>query len=385
MTQPPLPQQTGIATRRRFLHHTLATGFAAGFGASLSRSVAAEQDPSKKTRLDRRNLLTYRDQQGEIRPVRSTADWLQRRASILAAMQEVMGPLPERGQAVPLDVRVDRETDDGAYVQRLISYAADAGDRVPAYLLIPKRALHADARFPAVLSPLGTGMSATAFGALALQTDGLPRWNDGRDYPRELAERGFVTLVPAYPHLGQYRPDLKGLGFQSGTMKAIWNNIRGLDLLDELPFVRSGKYGSIGHSLGGHNSIYTAVFDPRIKAVVSSCGFDSYVDYMDGDIAGWAQERYMPKIAEYPLAEIPFDFHEMIAALAPRACFVNAPLNDSNFKWKSAAAVVDAAMQVYKLYAVADRLRIEHPDAQHSFPDAQREQAYRFLQQYIVA
>src|SRR5207248_5205470 len=110
----------------------------------------------------------------------------------------------------------------------------------------------------------------------------------------ELAERGFVTLAPNYPLLAKYQPDLKALGWQSGTMKAVWDNVRGLDLLDSLAFVKHGAYGTIGHSLGGHNSIYTAVFDDRIKVVVSSCGFDSYVDYMDGNIKGWTSDRYMP-------------------------------------------------------------------------------------------
>src|SRR5258706_8456272 len=56
-----------------------------------------------------------------------------------------------------------------------------------------------------------------------------------------------------------------------GTMKAIWDNIRGLDLLETLPYVKKGKVGAIGHSLGGHNAIYTAVFDDRIKIGRASC------------------------------------------------------------------------------------------------------------------
>ena len=86
------------------------------------------------------------------------------------------------------------------------------------------------------------------------------------------------------------------------------------------------KIGGIGHSLGGHNGVYTAVFDDRLKVVVSSCGLDSYLDYYGGDEKnwvlekGWCQTRYMPKLADYKgrLADIPFDFHELIGALAPR-------------------------------------------------------------------
>ena len=89
---------------------------------------------------------------------------------------------------------------------------------------------------------------------------------------------------------------------------------------------RSGGFGTIGHSLGGHNSVYTAVFDDRLKVVVSSCGLDSFLDYYGGDEKnwepekGWCQTRYMPKLADYKgrLADIPFDFHELIGALAPR-------------------------------------------------------------------
>ena len=117
---------------------------------------------------------------------------------------------------------------------------------------------------------------------------------ENRAYGAELAERGFVVLAPSYPQLANYWPDIKGLGYRSGTMKAVWDNIRGLDLLESLPYVKKGQLAAIGHSLGGHNSIYTAVFDERIRVIVSSCGFDSYLDYKDGNIAGWTSERYMP-------------------------------------------------------------------------------------------
>ena len=65
-------------------------------------------------------------------------------------------------------------------------------------------------------------------------------------------------------------------------MKAISDNRRGVDLLETLPFVQPEGFAAIGHSLGGHNAIFTAVWDERIKVVVSSCGFDRFVDYKEG-------------------------------------------------------------------------------------------------------
>ena len=106
---------------------------------------------------------------------------------------------------------------------------------------------------------------------------------EGRAYATELAERSYVTISPAYPHLANYWPKLGKLGYVSGTMKAIYDNTRALDLLETLPYVDPERgFGSIGYSLGGHYTIYTAVFDQRINVMASSCGFDSYPDLLQG-------------------------------------------------------------------------------------------------------
>jgi dienelactone hydrolase len=300
-------------------------------------------------------------------------------------MEAVMGPLPGKEKRCPLDLRIEQETDCGSYLRRSITYAAEPGSRVPAYLLIPKEVLRAKKKLPAVLALHPTDME---YGHRVVAEQLRANY---RAYGRDLVERGYVVLAPAYPLMATYQPDLKALGYQSGTMKAIWDNMRGLDTLESLPFVRKGKFAAIGHSLGGHNAIYTAVFDPRIQVVISSSGFDSYLDYYGGDPAnwrlgrGWCQTRYMPRLADYRgrLGDIPFDFPELIAALAPRPVFVNAPLRDANFRWQSVDEVLHAASAVYRLYGVPQNLEVQHPDCEHDFPPAVREAAYRFLDHHL--
>lgn len=346
----------------------------------LATAAWAQTRPSPP-RLPRTNLLVFHGKQGEVRPVKSKSDWQKRRAEILGGMQQVMGPLPGKAKRCPLDVHVEEEKDCGNYVRRLITYASEPGSRVPAYLLIPKEALTAKRKFSAVLALHPTDMQ---FGHRVV----VEKMRDYyRAYGHDLAERGFVVLAPAYPLMANYQPDLKALGCESGTMKAIWDNIRGLDLLDSLPFVKHGHYGVIGHSLGGHNAIYTSVFEPRIKVLVSSCGFDSFLDYYDGKPEvwqrdhGWCQTRYMLKLLDYQgrLADIPFDFHELIGALAPRPVFINAPLRDENFRWRSVDEIVKAASPLYALHGARPNLRVEHPDCAHDFPEAIRMAAYDFL------
>ena len=80
---------------------------------------------------------------------------------------------------------------------------------------------------------------------------------------------------------------------------------------------------------------------------------------------------------------VPFDFYELVAALAPRAFFVNAPLRDANFRYASVDRIREAALPVYRLYGAADRLRVEHPDCEHDFPDAVRFAAYEWIARYL--
>jgi acetyl esterase/lipase len=355
---------------------TRCTALAAMAGLA---AVAWAADPPP--RLPRDQLLVYRGPDGKPVPVKTAEDWAKRRAEVVRGMESVMGKLPGDDKRCPLDPKTEDEFDGGTYVRRLITYASEPGSRVPAYLLIPKAVLDGKKKVPAVLCLHGTN-NVVGHGTVVGLGD-----NANRAYALELAQRGYVTLAPNYPLLAKYQPDLAKLGWESGTLKAVWDNRRGLDLLASLPFVDGSKLGAVGHSLGGHNSVYTAVFDDRLKVVVSSCGLDSYLDYYDGDEKnwepekGWCQTRYMRKLADYKgrLADIPFDFHEMIGALAPRHVLIIAPKKDTNFRADSVDRVAAAARPVFKLLGHEDRLKVEHPDCGHDFPPEMREEAYKLF------
>jgi dienelactone hydrolase len=336
-------------------------------------SSSAEQPPFYP---DKAKLLVYREGDTE-HPVTTAADWQKRRAHILANMQEVMGPLPDTSGKVPLDVKITEEVKTAKYVRKKLTYAAEKDDRVPAYVLIP---LERSGKLPAVLclhqtngklgkeSPAGLGGSANLY------------------YAAELAERGYVTLAPDYPSFGQYPYDFEKSGYKSGSMKAIWNNVRAIDLLQSLPEVDPERIGCIGHSLGGHNTMFTAAFDTRIKALVSSCGFTSFPKYYGGNLKGWTSDRYMPLIAsryESKPEKMPFDFPEVVAAFAPRAFFTNSPLHDDNFEVSGVRDCIAAAKPVYELLGAKDKLTAIYPDCKHDFPPEARQAAYEWLDRWL--
>jgi predicted dienelactone hydrolase len=169
-------------------------------------------------------------------------------------------------------------------------------------------------------------------------------------------------------------------------MKAIWNNIRAVDLLESVPEVDKTRIGVIGHSLGGHNALFTAVFDERLKAVVTSCGFTPFHDYYGGKLAGWTSDRYMPKIRDVygnDPNKVPFDFYEILGSLAPRAIYSNSPLHDSNFDVGGVKKVFQKIDDVYSLFDAKSQLKLVTPDAPHDFPEAQRLEAYEWLNEKL--
>jgi len=347
---------------------------AAGLFLALAALVGRQPADQAPMHKDRHNLLVYLDDAGNSHPVRTVGEWELRRSHIIDSLQLVMGPLPEP-EASPLDLQIEATEELPRVRRQKISFRSAGEDRVPAYLLTP-RELPPGAQVPAILclhqtTPLGKAEPAGLGGKPNLH------------YALELAERGFVTLAPDYPNFGDYKFDPYAHGFASATMKAIFNHRRAINLLQSLPAVDPDRIAVIGHSLGGHNSLFLAAFDPRIKAVVTSCGFTSFAKYKGGNLAGWSHKGYMPRIAEIygnNPARMPFDFTELLACLAPRPVFISAPVGDDNFDVSGVRDCVAAALVVYrKICRAGQNLQAIYPAGGHDFPPQARQAAYQFL------
>ena len=337
------------------------------------------QDPSKPGGKGAapQPLLILKDPAGGERPVKTRADWTEKVAQIRSAMQRVMGPLPDAARSGPLNVETVSEEKTAKYLRRKVKFTPEPGDRVPAWLLIPND-LPAGGKAPAMLclhqtTRIGKDEPAGVGGGKS------------PGYARELAERGYICLVPDYPSFGEYPYDFakQGARYDSGSMKAIWNNIRAVDLLISLPQVDARRIGVIGHSLGGHNAMFTAAFDERLRAIVSSCGFTTF--HKD-DMPSWAGPVYMPRIrTEFgnDAARMPFDFTDVVASFAPRAFLASSADGDTDFDVSGVRDVMAAARAVYEFHGAATMLEAHYAKAPHSFPDEARKAAYEWLDRVL--
>ncbi len=356
---------------------------AESLAVEIQRMLAGRK--GKKT-----DILVTKDQYGAPVTIKKAAQWPAYKKEINAKMESVMGPLPVAKLSAPTFTVTD--TLKTPQYQRLnIRIAVRPGEIVYAYLYIPNH-LKPGGKVPAMLALHETDPAGRK------SVDGEGSYEKTRQslaYGKELAERGYVVIAPDFPSFGNsVSYDFKNDAYQSGTMKGIFNHIRCIDLLEQLDFVDKKRIGTIGHSLGGHNSMFLAAFDPRVKVAVSSCGW-TQLDYYDigpaasahygGRLGPFAQERYMPLWAKYGFDGVkkPFEYHELISAIAPRAFFSSSPVGDTNFDVNGVKEGIWLAQKSYDFLKAGDKLQVRYPESGHEFPKSVREEAYQFIDQIL--
>ena len=359
---------------KKFSKALLLAGFAV-----ISLSISAFGNPSKEY-SDSLKLLVYKTNFGKNKRVKTLAEWKMKRLQILDGMQKAMGLLPDRTKLPALNINILDSIKEEGYTRYAINFTVEQNELLPAYLYVPLPK-GIPKKLPAMLvlhetDPLGkkalSGISSSP----------------NKAYAKELAQRGYVVIAPDYPGFGDMEDyNFETDRYQSGTMKAIFNHMRCIDLLQARKDVDSKRTGVLGHSLGGHNALFVAAFDTRIKVIVSSCGWTLFDYYNKGKqntntLGPWAQEVYMPFIRDkYNLdaSKLPFDFDEIIAALAPRPFFSNSPLNDANFDVNGVKKGIANASSVYRFFNAAQNLQVRHPGSGHDFIPEVRLEAYQFI------
>ena len=103
----------------------------------------------------------------------------------------------------------------------------------------------------------------------------------------------------------------------------------------------------------------------------------------------WAMWRFPASNPATPLGwvagtSLVIWFVVVLGAIAPRAVFINAPINDANFEVSGVRRCYDAVRPVYaRIFNEPDKLVAHYPVAEHDFPDETRFKAYAFLDKLL--
>ncbi len=236
---------------------------------------------------------------------------------------------------------MEEEKDCGHYVRRKISIQVQDGDRMPAYLLVPK-GLRGPA--PAVICFYGTTSGAgkeTTVGLSGSQPGSPPERN--RAFAIDMVEAGFVTFAADYLRDGErVRPDRRPYdttdfyrAFPDWSVhgKDLWDTARAIDYLATLAFVDADRIGMVGHSYGGHSTIFSAALEPRIKAAVANGPVSDFLHHgLHWAVPkGAGNSQSLPAMRPYVLDRTrpaPLQFYEFTALIAPRPLWVGQPAGE---------------------------------------------------------
>jgi pimeloyl-ACP methyl ester carboxylesterase len=289
---------------------------------------------------------------------------------------------------VPLDLQVhESKVVDNLYTRKLISYQVETDDRVHAYLGIP---LKIDGTAPAIVALHGT------FDQGKSQAAGLLD-NPNKAYLDHLCRRGYVVIAPEHfvsghrvPKEGSYEtavfhkkhPEWTAVG------KFTWEHSIATDILAGLKEVDPERIGALGHSLGGHGTIFLAAYDDRIKVAACNCGasfFRHNPNVMSWSRTSWYKyfKHIRPGLEKGQLP--PIDFHEIMALISPRAFLDVSALNDGiPGTQRQRALMLMKVMDIYELDGVPENFGFYIHGQGHSVAHQSRQLIYAWMDTHLL-
>lgn len=312
----------------------------------------------------------------------SIQGWESKRDRIMEVFRQLMGESNDLKIPTPEAETLGEEV-LGSYTRVHLRIRTESDDWIPAYFLVPKTV--SDRPMPAVIVlhqtvPQGKEEPCGMKGSPEMA------------FAQELAERGTICLVPDAIGFGERTP--AGADPYTGALdfyrkhpqwsffgKMVWDVQRLVDFLYAQPQVDSYRIGCMGHSHGAYGSLVATVFEPRITAVVASCGYTTL--RTDPHPNRWSHlTALLPRLGFYleDIKSAPFDWHELTACIAPRPYWNWATLEDTIFpETENLNWIYKQIEEVYALYGAVDNFQGSLGPGPHEFPKDVRLRVYDWL------
>lgn len=309
---------------------------------------------------------------------RSTAfgDWPRRRAEIKAEIEHYeLGARPPRPESISASF-------EGNQLKVRVSANGQSLD-LAAHVRLPA----GEGPFPAVI-----GVSR---GSGSLPPDIFIRRNiamiafDFRQVMSHTQKRGKEPINRLYP-------ELTHIGAYSAWPWGISRIIDGLELVeDQLPIDRK-HLGVTGCSFAGKLALFAGAFDERIALTIAQeSGGGGAAAWRVSETLGGVETLARTSRAWFredlyqsanAVERLPFDHHELMALVAPRALLV---LGNSDYRWlaeESGYISCRAANEVWKTFGIPDRFGFsivgEHPHCR--LLEDQRPEVEAFVDKFLL-
>jgi hypothetical protein len=309
---------------------------------------------------------------------RSTAfkDWARRRAEIKAEIEQYeIGEKPSRPETITASF-----ADDTLTVNVTVN---DSTLTLTAGITLPE----GDGPFPAIIGiyrPTGS-LPPEIFTDKNIATVGF----NFTQVMSHTQTRGTEPINRLYP-------DLTHIGAYSAWPWGVSRIIDGLELVADDLNIDLKHLGITGCSFAGKMALYAGAFDERIALTISQ-------ESGGGGAAAWRVSETLGNVETLgktngawfredlfqfsnKVSKLPFDHHELMAMVAPRALLI---LGNPDYEWladESGYVSSRAAHEVWKTFGIGDRFGFSIVDQhQHCrLPDSQRPEVQAFVDKFLL-
>jgi len=367
------------------------------------------------------NLYPFVQKQADRSPLELS--FLQSRYQNLASWQKiararVLECLSYSPPAAPPAPEIIRRTDRGDHIEESLTFQTTPDLRVPAYVLVPKKA-----SLPAPgLVVLHCHGGAYVWGkekVVAVEnehaalSDFKSRLYEGTSIATELVRRGYVVITIDMFYWGERRmlldddpasyreparmtsQEVDAFNRRSGQNEqlvartlmtagitwpgvVLWDDLRTLDYLASRPEVDRHRLGCVGLSVGGYRSFLLAALDPRIKAAVDVGWMTSYASNISRHVVNTVGFTFhIPGLYRY------LDLPDLAALIAPRSVFVINGSRDTLFPADGVDKAHRKIEACFRKAAAPDHQRCRVYDAPHQFNRQMQAEAWEWLRERV--
>ncbi|MDD4225669.1 MAG: dienelactone hydrolase family protein [Mariniphaga sp.] len=181
----------------------------------------------------------------------------------------------------------------------------------------------------------------------------------------------FYNRYPNWSKMGKMVTDAKGA----------------VDAMQNLDFIDKNKIIVAGYSLGATVGLYTAATDDRIAGVISIAGFtpmrtNTPERGTQGIMTYSHLHGLLPRLGFFVGNEsrIPYDFHEILACIAPRPLLIIAPQFDKDAHHQDIKNCMKQVGGLYQWLNAPNQMKFYEPEDINRFSPEMRHTMFNWLQ-----
>jgi len=322
--------------------------------------------------------------------IATAPQWFEKRDALRERLVWGMGPAPSYGEGKPGKYGVEAPHRAALLGRALIpnglqKQSLNFGNYLAGDLYSPTNATETGKKLPAIvwLHPISNS------GGYA------PGYHRGELPHLAMARRGFAVFAFDQIGNGSRIEEVKNFYGRYPQWSLLGKNVldtmAAVAALQTIDFVDSKRIYVLGYGTGAMAALHAAALDERIAGVVSVAGFTPMrVDTLDkgkGGVARWSVWMPIePRLGAFVGNEnrIPYDYHEVLACIAPRPALVFTPRFDSQSTMADVRDCVDEAAKIYYLLGAKEAMQFHELNDYNRFSPETQQVVYDKLKTVAV-